>query len=90
MPVAGTGFVTLWAATQLSSSPQYREFATLMVCGAADVTAPVTGSFALAVSVSVASYDSAGVRVQHQSAIDLGSRQGDVIPPVRPTIEMRW
>ena len=32
-----------------------REFATVMVCGAADVTAPVTGSFAFAVSVSVAS-----------------------------------
>jgi hypothetical protein len=27
---------------------------TVMVCGAADATAPVTGSFALAVSVSVA------------------------------------
>jgi hypothetical protein len=27
---------------------------TVMVCGAADVTAPVTGSFAFAVSVSVA------------------------------------
>ncbi|WP_212423822.1 hypothetical protein [Bradyrhizobium sp. AUGA SZCCT0283] len=30
-----------------------RKFVTVMVCGAADVTVPVTGSFAFAVSVSV-------------------------------------
>jgi uncharacterized UPF0146 family protein len=50
--VAGTGLVTLVGCDVVAAD---RRPVTVMVCGAVDATAPVTGSFAFAVSVSVAS-----------------------------------